>query len=288
MILVAESGSTKTNWVLINGVEISYIDSEGYNPYYMSSGYIRESINLHFTDASLKTKVLEVHFYGAGCSPERKGIVQEALSDCFENAKISVESDLLAAARCLLGKEAGFAAILGTGTNSCFYNGSQIVEVVDSLGFLAGDEGSGAYLGKKIIKAYIRGYLPHHLESLFVSTYGFTKSDLITALYDSKSPNKFTAQFSIFAGDNIHHEFIKELVKTSFRDFFLEIVVRYKAYKGMEIRFVGSVAFVFSEILKSVATEFEMKVSKINKNPLQNLVYYHAPSYPKSINKKYL
>lgn len=288
MILVADSGSTKTDWALINGVEISYMNTEGYNPYYMDSDCILMSVSQQFQEMTLRANVLEVYFYGAGCSPERKDIVHDALALCFKNAKIVVEIDLLAAARCLLGNKEGYAAILGTGTNTCFYNGTEIVEVVDSLGFLAGDEGSGAYLGKQIIKAYVRGYLPNHLALLFNSTYGFTKPQLISALYESKSPNKFAAQFAVFAGNNIQNKFITELVTSAFRDFFLEIIVHYKNYKGMGVNFVGSVAFVFSEILIAVGTEFEMKVDKIIKTPLQDLVNFHMPDYSNQVNKKYL
>lgn len=279
MIIVADSGSTKTDWALINGVETSYINSEGYNPYYMDTNHIRKSVMESFPDATLRTDVLGVYFYGAGCSLERKDIVYDALTICFINAKIVIESDLLAAARCLLGNKQGYAAILGTGTNTCFYNGTEIVEVIDSLGFLAGDEGSGAYLGKQIIKAYVRGYLPHHLALLFNSTYGFTESQLVSALYTSKSPNKFAAQFAVFAGNNIQNEFIKELVTSAFRSFFLEIIVHYKKYKGMEINFVGSVAFVFFEILIAVAEEFDMRVGKVSKSPLKDLVNYHMLGY---------
>src|SRR6476469_64465 len=159
MILVADSGSTKTNWALIENKNIFYIHSEGYNPYYMDVEYIEKSIKAQFADVLMRAKVSQVNFYGAGCSPETKFTMFNALKSCFNNAFISVESDLLAAARCLLGLKEGFAAILGTGTNTCFYNGKDIVEVVDSLGFLAGDEGSGAYIGKQVIKAYVRGYL---------------------------------------------------------------------------------------------------------------------------------
>jgi len=288
MILVADSGPTKTDWALINGVEVSYFNSEGYNPYYMDVNYIQQSVFQCFPESTLRYSVLEIYFYGAGCSLERKDIVYTALAICFKNAKILVESDLLAAARCLLGNKEGFVAILGTGTNTCFYNGKEIVEIIDSLGFLVGDEGSGAHLGKQIIKAYVRGYLPNHLELLFSFTYGFSKLQLVSALYASKLPNKFAAQFAVFAGNNIQNVFIKELVASSFRDFFLGIIVHYKNYIGKEINFIGSVAFVFFEILVAVAAEFEMKVGKVNKTPLQYLVNFHMPNYSPSVNKKYL
>jgi glucosamine kinase len=152
MILIAESGSTKTDWVIINGEEVNHIYSEGYNPYYMESAYIENSINRCLLNTIDPQKINKIYFYGAGCSSEQKYILEKALKACFTEAKIVVESDMLAAARGLLGNKAGFAAVLGTGTNTCYYDGNEIVEIVDSLGFLAGDEGSGAYLGKKLSK----------------------------------------------------------------------------------------------------------------------------------------
>ncbi|MBC7746072.1 MAG: N-acetylglucosamine kinase [Flavobacterium sp.] len=275
MILIADSGSTKTSWALISKAETTFVHTEGYNPYYMNADYIRNSVEQSFEDLAIRQAVTQVFFYGAGCSPERKEVVLSALRSCFLNAKIEVQGDLLAAARCLLGGKEGFAAILGTGTNSCFYNGNEIISTIDSLGFLVGDEGSGAYLGKQIIKSYVRGLLPSHLTLAFKEQFQFTEAQLISELYASKSPNKFSAQFCAFAGKHVDEPFILELTKTSFRDFFNGIIVHYKNYKGFEISFVGSVAFVFLPILKSVAEEFSMNVGKAVKCPLADLIDYH-------------
>ncbi len=283
MILIADSGSTKTSWALISETETTFVHTEGYNPYYMSTDYIQNSVEQNFADLSIRQSIAEVFFYGAGCSPERKDVVFSALSNCFLNAKIEVQGDLLAAARCLLGNKEGFAAILGTGTNSCFYNGKEIVSTVDSLGFLAGDEGSGAYLGKQMIKAYVRGLLPNHLTMAFKEQFKFTEAQLISELYAAKTPNKFSAQFSAFAGKYIEEPFILDMVKASFRDFFNGIIIHYKNYKGFEISFVGSVSFVFLPILKSIAEEFSMKVGKAIKCPLDDLIDFHLKSLTRVI-----
>lgn len=275
MILIADSGSTKTSWALLHNKNIDYISSEGYNPYYMDTAYIEKSIICEFTDVRIREKITQVHFYGAGCSLEKKPLVYKALKTCFVNATIAVESDLLAAARCLLGSKSGFAAILGTGTNTCFYNGENIVETVDSLGFLIGDEGSGAYIGKQLIKAYVRGYLPEELKKLFIDTYGISAEDIITDLYASNLPNRYAAQYAIFVSQHIHHEFMQNLVKSSFRNFFSEIVSNYKDHKGMEINFVGSIGFAFKNILSFVASEYEMLLGRVVKEPLSHLITYH-------------
>jgi glucosamine kinase len=276
MILIADSGSTKTNWALLKSNKPVYYNSKGYNPYYINSDAIVKSVCESFKSVSDRDSIDKVYFYGAGCSADQKHIIINALEICFKNSEVSVESDLLGATRCLLGDKSGFAAILGTGTNSCFYNGKEIVSTIDSLGFLAGDEGSGSFIGKQLIKAYVRGYMPTSLSIFFKEVYGINSEELIAELYSSNSPNKFSAKFSLFAGQNHTHEFIKELVKYSFRNFFSEIMAHYPNYKGREISFVGSVAYEFQGLLKSVALEHNMVVVKVVKAPLESLIKYHT------------
>lgn len=276
MILIADSGSTKTNWALIKNNKPIYYNSEGYNPYYINSDAIVKSVCETFESISDKDGIDKIYFYGAGCSADQKHVMANALQICFKNSEISVESDLLGAARCLLGDKSGFVAILGTGTNSCHFNGVDTVESIDSLGFLAGDEGSGSFIGKQLIKAYVRGYMPTSLSMSFKEVYGINSEELIAELYTSNSPNKFSAKFSLFAGQNHTHEFIKELVKCSFRNFFSEIMAHYPNYEGREISFVGSVAFEFQGLLKSVALEHNMIVVKVVKAPLESLIKYHT------------
>ncbi|RZK60739.1 MAG: N-acetylglucosamine kinase [Pedobacter sp.] len=283
MILIADSGSTKTNWALIANENFSYFDTEGYNPYYMDSNYIRNSVLTGFDDLAVRRQVKQVYFYCAGFSSATRPIVESALGFCFENAEITIEGDLLAAARCLLGKEKGFAAILGTGTNTCFYDGERIVEIVDSLGFLAGDEGSGSYIGKQLIKAYVRKSMPIHLYLLFEQTFKMNSDQVIAELYGTSSPNKFAAGFTTFAGQNIDDDFVKALVKSSLRDFFSGIIVHYKNYHGSSISFVGSVAFAFLPMLATVTEDFGMRLGKVIKSPLADLIAYHLADRPKAL-----
>ncbi|TKB99205.1 N-acetylglucosamine kinase [Pedobacter cryophilus] len=276
MILVADSGSTKTSWCLksSNNNDI-YFDTEGYNPYYLDSSYIVQSITSSLPNHIQKELISEVNFYGAGCSEDKVVIVEEALRNIFPKATISVELDLLAAARSVLGHSSGFVGILGTGTNSCLYDGKKITHQIDSLGFIIGDEGSGAYLGKQLLIAYSRGFLPEDLKRSFWKTYELTPSDIISEIYTSRMPNRFCAGFCKFINNHVNHPFIIELVKASFRDFFKNIVTYYPDYSKYTFNCIGSIAFNFLPLLNEVAQEFDMKIGNIIKSPIEGLVKYH-------------
>ncbi len=281
MILIADSGSTKTSWCLLQkGKEAFNYNTEGYNPYYVSADYIENSIRANLPASVLAMEVEEVHFYGAGCSEDKSPIVAAALARVFPSAKvIKVESDLLAAARSVLGRNKGFVGILGTGTNSCIYDGEKITYQVDSLGFILGDEGSGAYLGKSVLIAYIRGYLPQGLRAKFDKEYNLSANEIISKIYTEPLPNRFSATFSKFVGDNIDHPFIQELVKKSFRAFFTNIIAYYPDFDSYSFNCVGSVAHNYLPYLSEVAKEFNMPIGNIIRNPLSGLVEYHDCQY---------
>ena len=277
MILVADSGTTKTSWCLIEkNSDHIHFSTEGFNPYYVGSEYITNSILSNLPAGIECEKITEIYFYGAGCSADKIPIVEKALKDVFLNlTTVAVESDLLAAARSVLGHNKGFVAILGTGTNSCLYNGDKITYQVDSLGFILGDEGSGAYLGKKILIAYTRDFLPADLKKLFREKFKLSDADIINNIYTKPLPNRFSAGFSKFVGENISHPFIVNLVKNAFRDFFNNIVAYYPDYSNYSLNCVGSVAFNFLPQLQDVAKEFNMPIGNIIRNPIEGLLKYH-------------
>ncbi|MFD1631894.1 N-acetylglucosamine kinase [Pseudopedobacter beijingensis] len=281
MILIADSGSTKTSWSLVNREkEVFNFNTEGYNPYYVGVDYITNSIAGNLPQEVNASEVSEIYFYGAGCSADKSPIVAEALKNVFKEARIiQVESDLLAAARSVLGKNKGFVAILGTGTNSCIYDGEKITHQVDSLGFILGDEGSGAYLGKSILIAYNRGYLPEDLRQKFINIYQLTPDEIINKIYTQPLPNRFSATFSQFVGENIDHPFVQEVVRKSFRDFFTNIISYYPDFSQYSLNCIGSVAHNYLPYLKEVAQEFNMPVGNIVRNPLSGLVEYHDYQY---------
>lgn len=276
MILIADSGSTKTDWVLVDDDVQHCFRTLGYNPYFMDSDAIFQSLNeklLPYLDAA---RVSAVFFYGAGCSLlENNQVVELALMKCFDRADIHVGHDMLAAARALLGHQPGFAAILGTGSNTCLYDGKVVTHNIDSLGYLLGDEGSGSYIGRKIVRDYLRNALPADLQNEFHSTWNLSSEDIFNRLYHGELPNRFLAGFCEFAHKHREHIYSQKIVIESFREFFNNLVARYPDFQTHTFNCIGSVGFIFSETLQEVATEFGMRIGKIINTPIQNLVEFH-------------
>lgn len=279
MKLIADGGSTKTNWCLVNkeGKKV-YFNTEGYNPYFVSTEYIIKSLNDNLPADLEKDKLTEVNYYGAGCSTdEKRDIVKQAMSTVFSNAKVNIGHDLLAAARALLGRTAGFAAILGTGTNTCLYDGNDVIQNIDSGAYILGDEGSGCYIGKKLLIDYLRGYMPEVVRKNFWETYHLTPDDVNDRVYSQPLANRFCAGFSKFVYDNtnVHLEYSHNLVKTSFEDFFRNLVTHYPNYKDYTFNCIGSVAYNFRNILEEVVHEHGMQMGNIIRSPIDNLVKFH-------------
>jgi N-acetylglucosamine kinase-like BadF-type ATPase len=276
MILIADSGSTKTDWVLINEKEQFRYKTIGYNPYFINSENIYYSLTEKLVTQFDPSVVTSIYFYGAGCSSDNNiTIVNQALTRCFVNSKVSVGHDMLAAARALLGNQEGFAAIIGTGSNTCIYNGNAIQQNIDSLGYLLGDEGSGSYIGKKLIRDYLRGYLPSELEKKFTEKYSLSPIAIFDSLYNKPLPNRFLASFCVFADENKNHPYIKKIVRKAFDDFFTNLVSMYPGYKNYQFNCVGSVGFIFKNVLEEVSRSFDMKPGRIIHSPIDDLVNYH-------------
>jgi glucosamine kinase len=278
MILIADGGSTKTSWCLIDnsGKKIMF-HTEGYNHYFSNTEYIIASMNRTMPSDLPMDKIKEVYYYGAGVHGDEKAlIVSNALKVIFKNAEVKIGHDLLAAARALLDNERGFAAILGTGTNTCIYDGEDIEMNIDSLAYILGDEGSGCYIGKKLLSDYLRGYMPKNVRDVFWETFKLTPEDILNAIYTQPLPNRFCASFSKFVYDiNVNIEYSRNLVKSSFDDFFKNLVSHYPNYKDYEFNCIGSVAYNFRNVLEEVALEYGMKMGKIMRSPIDDLVKYH-------------
>lgn len=278
MILIADSGSTKTSWCLVNqDGEQRYFDTEGYNPYFVDSTYIKNSLEKSLPLTLDRNKVREVNFYGAGCMAEKKSIIEEAMQFFFNNANIFAEIDTLAAARALLGTHAGFAAILGTGTNTCLYNGKTITHNIDSLGYVLGDEGSGCAIGKKLLADYCRGYMPRNIRERFRSTFQLHPDDIMDHIYSKPLPNRFCAGFSKFiTQERLKNDYFHQLVKHCFKAFFFNLVTHYPDYKDYSFNCIGSIGYNFREILSEVSDEFGMKPGYITRSPMPGLFKYHT------------
>jgi N-acetylglucosamine kinase-like BadF-type ATPase len=277
MILIADSGSTKTDWILIGNGGKQCFKTMGYNPYFINSESIYQSLTQSLIPQIGTAKITGIYFYGAGCSnSENVNIVRKALSRCFLQSEIMVGHDMLAAARALLGDKPGFAAIIGTGSNTCLYDGRNVSLNIDSLGYLLGDEGSGSYIGKKIVRDYLRGYLPADLDTDFKNTYNnLTQAQVFDSLYNKPLPNRFLAGFCMFADKHKADKYIQNIVFDSFNDFFANLVAKYPDYSSYSFNCVGSVASAFSNILKDVAEKYRMQVGRIINSPIDDLVKYH-------------
>src|ERR1700761_2951845 len=283
MIIIADGGSTKTNWCLVTeeGKKV-YFNTEGYNPYFAPTDYIIKSLQESLPIDLEKDQITEVNYYGAGCStPEMRKIVEDAMKVVFNKSRIYIGHDLLAAARALLGTTEGFAAILGTGTNTCIYDGKDVIHNIDSGAYILGDEGSGCYIGKKLLTDYLRGYMPEAVRKNFWDTYKLTPDDINEQVYTQPRANRFCASFSKFVYDNnVHIEYSRNLVRTSFEDFFRNLVTHYPNYQNYTFNCIGSVGYNFRNVLEEIVTENGMVVGNIIRSPIDNLVKFHMELAP--------
>ncbi|WP_257669489.1 N-acetylglucosamine kinase [Parapedobacter tibetensis] len=278
MIIIADGGSTKTNWCLLDdaGKKV-YFNTEGYNPYFVNSEYIVNSLKKGLPKDLSYDQIVEVNYYGAGVhNDEKANIVIEALQQVFVNSQVFVGHDLLAAARALLGDQAGFAAILGTGTNTCIYNGEDVAYNIDSAAYILGDEGSGCYIGKKLLTDYIRGYMPENVREIFWETYKLTPDDVMDAVYTKPLANRFCASFSKFVYDvSVDISYSRGIVQNAFDDFFRNLVSHYPDYQNYSFNCIGSVGYNFRNVLEDTANQYGMKVGRIVRSPIDDLVQYH-------------
>lgn len=282
MILVADSGATKTDWVALEeGREKSRFKCGGCNPNYSSSEEMKGEIAASFPLGFSPSEVVSVFFYGSGISDLRKPQIKTVLHELFPLAgDIEAESDLLGAARALLGHRAGFAAILGTGANSCIYDGEKIVQRVPSLGFILGDEGSGAYLGRLLIRDFLRGNTPPPLTSELSSRPGMGADELIYRIYSAPKPSSFCASFckdllAMRGRDTQTDDYIGSIVRQGFTDFFNAIVSHYPNYRSYSFNCIGSAGYLFRDILGEVAISYGMSVGSILRAPLDGLIEFH-------------
>jgi len=280
MILIADSGATKTEWACVNpdaSGRISFF-SQGYNPNFISGAEIIEDIRGNLPEGFNPDCVKEIYFYGAGVTELQYPFMERCLRTVFKEAEtVFIAMDLLAAARSLLQHEAGFAAILGTGTNSCTYDGQVETLNIDSVGFIVGDEGSGGYLGKCLVRDFIRGNMPPKEHDRFAELVKMNNDELIDTIYTKPFPNRFCAQFSKFIHDNLNTDpYYYNLVENSFRDFFREIVSHYPDYQKYSFNCVGSVGYYYRDILEKVAAEYGMTMGTILKAPMEGLIKFHT------------
>lgn len=278
MKLIVESGTTKTHWVLLDaGQIVENFTTPGFNPYYSTTDEITKSIANGLPD-TLKTGVVDdVFFYGTGCSStENCNKIKSILEKFFQKAVIETHHDLYAAAVALLKNREGVACILGTGSNSCLWDGQHIVENVPSTGWILGDEGSATYLGKIMLKAFLSGEMPEPITRKFYDYTGLDFGGVLHKIYGESQPNRWISQLSPFASAHLDEETVKNLVKQNFRDFLSEQVKKYTGYQEKEISFTGSVAWHFRNELLDVLQEENLHIGIILQEPMEGLIAYHS------------
>ncbi len=276
MKLIADSGSTKTSWHLISDSGTTQTDCEtaGINPFFQQSSDIVKTLATEF---SIPVQGLDsLYFYGAGAANEaKKQELFNALQEYFKTETIFVESDLLAAAHSLCGNQPGIAAIMGTGSNSCYYDGTKIVANVSPLGYILGDEGSGAVLGRKLLSEILKNQFPQHLIKLFFENCSDTPAQIMENVYRKPFPNRYMARFTRFLSANLQEEAVNNLVLNSFVEFFRRNIKQYSQAGDLPVHFTGSIAWHFREVLKQAAEKTGFTMGKVCQNPMEGLIRYH-------------
>ncbi len=278
-ILIADSGSTKTDWACLDTGTGNYqsVQSAGINPFYQTTEEIIPVLQSEVVP-NIGGGIQEIHFYGAGCANEQSSLpVTDALKHCFPSATfVEVASDMLGAARGLCGHKPGLACILGTGANNAFFDGTRITHSIGSLGFWLGDEGSGSYLGKTLVVHYLQNELPEDLHERFVAQYpGLDRLTVLDHAYKKPYPNRYFASYSKFIAENRTHEFIRALLGNAFGLFVQKYVLKHANAAGHPVHFTGSIAYYYQDILHEVLENNGLQPGRILKSPLEGLVEYH-------------
>ena len=276
MILIADSGGSKTDWRLLEADgTIDQAGTPGFNPYYQPIEDLKKNVN-EVLLPRIKHPVTKIFFYGAGVSSMKNQLtIKSAFLEFFPEAHIEIGWDLLAAARALCGHEPGIACIMGTGSNSCLYDGQNIVGNVANLGWILADEGSGANIGRKFLVDYLRERMPEGLRKQFHERFPLTREEFLEKVYQQERPSAFLASFTKFIFQHLKEPYCYELVYNSFSEFYENNVMKYENYKNLKVHFTGSISFYFSDILRQVANDKGITVKNILEGPIAGLTLFH-------------
>jgi glucosamine kinase len=276
VILIADSGATKAEWCLLNNGKKKTVFTQGLSPYFLTTDAIADLVQQQLVPKIKNIVVEKIFFYGTGCAnPDNAKSVKKALLKVFPEAKANVNTDLMAAARAVCGREKGIACILGTGSNSCYYNGRTIVKNSPGIGYVLGDEGSGAYLGKKVIQYYMYGTFDEDLRARFDAKYVTTPTEILDNVYKKPLPNRYLASFTMFLAENRGHYMIENIIEDGLNDFFFQHLNKYNEVWKYPVNFVGSVANGFKDVIQNLCDSYEFELGMILKNPMQGLSKYH-------------
>lgn len=275
IILIAESGSTKTDWVLLGATKrpIKYKTS-GINPYLQTSFEINALLSHELKLKKYQPE--EVFFYGAGINDKKKTAeLKNILQAFFRTKKVEVKSDMVAAARGLCLNEKGVVAILGTGSNSCYFNGKNIKSQNPSLGYILGDEGSGNHMGKRVIRYYAYNTFDEELKTAFEQQYGDDLNEILHKIYKEPFPNRYMASFAPFLAQNRGHYMIENIIEDSLNEFFHNHILKYRESWKHPIHFTGSIAYEFKDVIETICEQCNLNLGKVEKSPLKGLLNFH-------------
>jgi glucosamine kinase len=274
--LIADSGATKCEWCLLQDNKKKTIITQGISPYFLDTAQIVALLQKELLPKLKGVQVDEVHYYGTGLSnPNNVKLVKAALKKLFPSSAIEAIHDLMAAARALCGNQKGIACILGTGSNSCYYNGKKIVKNSPGIGYVLGDEGSGAYLGKKVIQYYLYNTFDDDLRSRFDAKFVTTPVEILESVYKKPLANRYLASFAIFLAENRGHYMIENIIEDGLNDFIVNHLYKYRESWIMPINFAGSIAYGFRDVLRELCSSYELELGTVLKNPMEGLVRYH-------------
>ena len=276
MIAIADSGSTKTEWVVISPSTNQKFVTPGFNPYFIDSNGIKNELQKNVPHNLKINDIKKIYFFGAGCSSEERcKIVHKGLKSFFSKAEVFVSHDIDAAAKALFGNKKGIALILGTGSNSCVYNGREIISNIPALGYILGDEGSGAYFGLRLVKDFLNNEMPKEIAEKFKKEYPFDREYILDRVYKQPFPNRFLASYAPFLSSYSHFDYVKKIINEGFDLFFKRHVVPYPNYQNYEIGSVGSIGYYLSSNLIEIANKYGFKTIKIIKSPLDGLLEFY-------------
>ena len=278
MVAIVDSGSTKSDWVILDDFKNVFLKTEtiGFNPNFINRNLIVPEIENNASLLSVKNSITKIFFYGSGCGVEQnRNIIKEEVGKVFSSAKMDVKEDLTAAAYSAYRGKPTIVCILGTGSNSCFFDGETIQIKLPSLGYLIGDEGSGSAIGKQLVRRFFMQKLPKDLQDEFEATYHLTIDEALKNMYHTTRPNAYLADFNRFVVERKDHPYFQEMVLEEMKNFFDYQVLPYDEAQNVEINFIGSIAYYYEDILRKAASQLNLNVGQIVKKPIENLVDYH-------------
>ena len=274
MILIADSGSTKADWVIIDGEEVfEKITTKGLNPYFETNESVYEILMNTTAWNPHKEKIKQVYFYGAGCSSEaRCAMIAQNIQKCFSNAQVFVDHDMLGAALSVCKSAAGIVCILGTGSNCCYFDGQKITDTIGGMGYVVGDEASGAYFGKRLLRDYSYEKLPEDIRQDLEFEFDISREIIIKKVYVEGRPSSYLASFMPFIGKHREQPYVRRLLKAGLGDFLDTNVIYYPDHQQVPVHFVGSIGYYFEDLLREVSEHREIQIGKIIKKPIFGLV----------------